>query len=193
MIFDIIAHFIDEWISTKELRVLRFSIPAMISIAVGALAWFGIYQLPISETRVLNEGVRAGGVVTEKHSFSDSEGSSYSIGYFFTLPDGSWFNDWHNMEFQTWNDLSPGSKIEIAFDSQNPAKNLPVTGADTVDEYLPIIAFISAFFAGVASFIASFLLIKRLLMLSQRRTDYVQDKWTSASESFQIKAKPPKK
>jgi hypothetical protein len=96
--------------------------PISVIFLLGAIFFFGLFAYPLhqylEERRILNEGSRATGIVTSEYYGTDSTMTEY----IFTTPDGISMTGF----FFEPNTLAVEDHVEIAYDSSDPSRNLPV-------------------------------------------------------------------
>jgi hypothetical protein len=111
----------------KKLQAIGWIGLALIVLFLFALAFSNIYSFTKSRdeqvTILLNEGERTTGTIVSKKVLGDSEdGESTNITYTFTTSSGQRLTGKYTYHYSNPN---VGDQIEIAYDRQDPATNLP--------------------------------------------------------------------
>jgi len=96
-----------------------------------------------AENDLLNDGTRVYATVTEKKTlFSSSDGDDYLVSYRFPSTDGKSVTSGHLISKPTFDKLNVGSRLEIAYNPNNPRNSIPTSGAQTMQAFVYVVAII---------------------------------------------------
>ncbi len=115
-------------IKKRKLHAIEWGVLAIIPLL---FAIFVIRSCSPKENQenltVINQGERTMGTITGTEGFIGyEEGDEFTVKYGFTTSSGQALSGQYIFPQSYSSDLNDGKQIEIAYDSQDPAKNLPV-------------------------------------------------------------------
>jgi hypothetical protein len=113
---------------------------------------FGILglSLAISDARFASDGTTVQGIVLSKdiRSATNSTGTSHSVRYRFTLPDGRAFEGSNLVDVRDWERLEEGGPIAIDYLASDPSSNRTASSGSPVWEVLLLGLATAALLAG---------------------------------------------
>ncbi len=103
------------------LSLVVFLLMVALSYVIGVVAFTAVSDHLV----LVNYGSRTTGVVIEKHTYSTADDTPYyEITYAFSLPSGELLTDKYDVPI--WRGVKVGDQIEIAFDTEDPTRSMPV-------------------------------------------------------------------
>lgn len=136
-------------------RILLGLLSTIIGLFFIVAAWEAFEEY----NRVKSYDGYAVGHVTQKHFQRASDGNTtYSLDYWFALPDGDKVSSTNSILKQNWDSLKIDDTFEIRYDRSSPSRNIPMYGGSVSILYAIFIFLLGAviFFFGMMRLIAGF-------------------------------------
>jgi len=152
-------------VKSKFRSAVLIGVPLIVFLLAWAGALYYIY-LPVflpdylEHNRILDNGSRMTGTVTEVYPFQSSDTEFYaSITYTFAPREGLFLTNRYNISLRAIPEI--GEPLEIAYDPENPAKNFPVKYTSSAAGYFILWILGASAFGFIAAGL-SLLIIKRV-------------------------------
>ena len=147
----------------------------IVFIVVGITVGLNFSEVVRTQNDTLDNGVLVYGTVIEKEIFSShkvDEPDSYWVKYRYTTTNGksvTYFTFLNNKP--TFDKLNIGSRIEIAYDPDNPQYSIPTSGAQTSPLWIVFLAAPVLAFAALMISYGLIQLIKRVIIGVLKKLD----------------------
>jgi hypothetical protein len=98
------------------------------ALVVGGVVTFLLAKDFAGHRDLLENGSRVTGTIMHKTRWYGENDEHYEIGYTFSTPDGGAITGSGDIGQGTWRSVEVGGQIGVAFDTENPSRNEPLSG-----------------------------------------------------------------